>query len=294
MIETLKLEQSLGKAVANLAQKPYPYRTSHRIDELDVTLVDGTRLKLLLKDLRRSELDPNVQLAKPAFLHDPEREVEAYRMLANSGLGTPICYYAGDHRLLLEKVEGVELWQVGDLEAWVEAARWLARLHAHFAKLTPVSERLVQYDAGYFEMWPDRARRDHRELAAIVAGYKRVVEILSGIPATFVHGEFYASNVLVAGDRIATVDWEMAGVGPGILDVAALVSGWAGKERSQIIAGYGGVPPEALDAAELHLALQWLGWSPTWTPPPEHARDWLALSMLNDEAKDAIRAFLKR
>jgi len=24
-----------------------------------------------------------------------------------------------------------------------------------------------------------------------------------------------------------------------------------------------------------HLALQWLGWSADWTPPPEHARDWL-------------------
>ena len=32
----------------------------------------------------------------------------------------------------------------------------------------------------------------------------------------------------------------------------------------------------ALDCARLHLALQWLGWSPGWTPPPEHALDWRA------------------
>ena len=32
----------------------------------------------------------------------------------------------------------------------------------------------------------------------------------------------------------------------------------------------------ALDCARLHLAIQWLGWSPEWTPPPEHARDWHA------------------
>ena len=276
MIETLKIEQSLGRAVAGISQKPYPYRTSHRIDELDVALVDGTRLGLLIKDLRRSELDPEIQLAKPAFLYDPGREVEAYRMLANAGLGTPICYDTGDHWLLLEKVQGVELWQIGELEAWVEAARWLARLHAHFATLMPASERLVHYDAEYFALWPDRVRRGNPDLARVVTSYGRVVEILSGIPATFVHGEFYASNVLVAGHRIAPVDWEMAGVGPGTLDLAALVTGWGAEERAAIIAGYGEVASETLDAAELHLALQWLGWSPTWTPPPEHARDWLA------------------
>jgi len=123
---------------------------------------------------------------------------------------------------------------------------------------------------------PDRAHRDYPALARIVAAYERVLEILSAMPATFVHGEFYASNVLVAGERIAAVDWEMAGIGPGILDLAALVTGWGEEERTAIIAGYGNVPSQALDAAQLHLALQWLGWSPDWTPPPEHARDWLA------------------
>jgi hypothetical protein len=31
----------------------------------------------------------------------------------------------------------------------------------------------------------------------------------------------------------------------------------------------------ALDHCRLHLAVQWLGWSPGWSPPPEHAQDWL-------------------
>jgi hypothetical protein len=279
MIETLKLEQCLGRAVASIGQKPYAYRTSHRIDELDVALVDGTRLELLLKDLRRSEFNSNVRRAKPEFLYNPGREVEAYRILEGAGLGTPNCYHLGDHTLLLEKVQGVELWQIGELEAWVDAAKWLARLHAQFATLTPASERLIQYDAEYFAIWPDRARRGNADLADVVAGYERVVEILSGMPATFVHGEFYASNVLVAGRRIAPVDWEMAGVGPGALDLAALITGWGAEERATIVAGYGDVASESLDAAELHLALQWLGWSSDWTPPPEHARDWLAVAL---------------
>jgi hypothetical protein len=279
MIEARDLEQSLGRPIASIARKPYSYRTSHRIDALDVALADGTRLELLLKDLRRSELDPRAQLAKPAFLHDPRREVEAYRILANASLGTPKCYDAGEHWVLLEKVEGVELWQIGELDAWVAAARWLARFHSHFAGRPPFSDRLIRYDNDYFGLWPDRAQRSHPVVAGVVAAYERVVDILSAQPATFVHGEFYASNVLVAADRIAAVDWEMAGVGPGVLDLAALVTGWGEEERTAIIAGYGDVPSQALDAAQLHLALQWLGWSRDWSPPPEHARDWVADAM---------------
>jgi aminoglycoside phosphotransferase len=233
-------------------------------------------MALLLKDLRRSELDPAARRAKPAFLYDPHRELEAYRVLADAGLGTPICYDTGEHWLLLEKVPGVELWQVGEVESWVEAAGWLARFHAYFAGRPPVSDHLLCYDRSYFSLWRDRARNRHRELAHVIAGYDRVLEILSGLPVTLIHGEFYASNVLVAGQRIAPVDWEMAGVGPGILDLAALVSGWAERDRAAIVAGYGRFASDALDAAQLHLALQWLGWSRGWSPPSEHSQDWLA------------------
>jgi len=103
-----------------------------------------------------------------------------------------------------------------------------------------------------------------------------VVDILTTLPVTFVHGEFYPSNVMVDGKRIAPVDWEMAGIGPGVLDLAALVTGWAQPQRDAIISAYGNVSPEALSAAEVHLAMQWLGWAAGWVPPAEHARDWLA------------------
>jgi hypothetical protein len=34
--------------------------------------------------------------------------------------------------------------------------------------------------------------------------------------------------------------------------------------------------PRALEDARLLVAVQWLGWSDGWRPPPEHAHDWLA------------------
>lgn len=266
-----------------LGRRPYAYGTSHRLEVLEVRLEDGSVRQLLRKDLRSSELQPGARAAKPPFLHDPRRERDAYRLLAGEDLGTPACYEAGDDSLLLEKVPGVELWQVGELETWIAAARWLARLHARFARRRPTEPSLLGYDAAYFSLWRDRAVRARPALAARLAGYERVIGILCGIPPTLVHGEFYPSNVLVAGPRIAAIDWETAGIGPGVLDLAALVSGWGEAERAAIAAGYGRVAPQALAAAELHLSLQWLGWSDGWTPPPEHGRDWLSEALIAAE-----------
>jgi thiamine kinase-like enzyme len=88
--------------------------------------------------------------------------------------------------------------------------------------------------------------------------------------------------------RVAPIDWENAAVGPGVIDLAALTTGaWSAAEREQIARGYldraaalGHEHDEAelqetLELARLHLAVQWLGWEPTWTAPAEHRHDWL-------------------
>ena len=88
--------------------------------------------------------------------------------------------------------------------------------------------------------------------------------------------------------RVCPIDWENAAVGPGIVDLAALTTGaWTVSEREQIARGYveqasalGHDPDEtrlleALELARLHLAVQWLGWDPSWTAPAEHRHDWL-------------------
>jgi len=115
----------------------------------------------------------------------------------------------------------------------------------------------------------------------VPAGYAEVMERLGQLPTTLVHGELYASNVLVAPGRVCPVDWELAGIGPGVLDVAALTAGWPDEERSTLIDAYRSAskePPDrdGVDRAALHLSVQWLGWSPDWTPTPENALDWRA------------------
>ncbi|MGH2683850.1 MAG: phosphotransferase, partial [Actinomycetota bacterium] len=103
-----------------------------------------------------------------------------------------------------------------------------------------------------------------------------------------IHGELYASNVLVDrtddGLRVCPVDWEVAAAGPGLVDLAALTAGWNEPDREAIVSAYMEEDSTAdadafhrgLALCRLHLAVQWLGWSPDWRPPAEHAHDWLS------------------
>jgi thiamine kinase-like enzyme len=126
--------------------------------------------------------------------------------------------------------------------------------------------------------------------------YDVVVTRLMELGVTLIHGEFYGSNVLVretpptaSAGRICPVDWEMASLGPGLLDLAALTSGaWTDTQRQAMASAYrsamfdaGSPAPslpqllESLNWCRLHLAIQWLGWSDDWQAPPDQAHDWL-------------------
>jgi hypothetical protein len=73
------------------------------------------------------------------------------------------------------------------------------------------------------------------------------------------------------------------------MDLAALTAGrWTDRERRDIALAYWGARKrkgeyghsfeqffEALDYCRLHLCIQWLGWAPQWTPPKDHAQDWM-------------------
>jgi hypothetical protein len=80
----------------------------------------------------------------------------------------------------------------------------------------------------------------------------------------------------------------MAATGPGALDLAALVGGWQAGARGRLVEAYrsrlgevaAGRPSEeelavAVDRCRLHLALQWLGWSPGWVAKDGRAHDWV-------------------
>jgi hypothetical protein len=291
-----------ARSIVRLERRPSRYQSSFALEELDVDLHDGVRLHLLFKSLGAHAMLDDARAAKPGFLYNPGREAEIYRtVLASAGLGTAVCYGAvldpdsERYWLFLERVSGQELYEIGDLATWRDVARWLAGFHTRFAsKSKDAFTNVLHYDSSFYGLWMQRAQINNPALRRLAQVYPRVIERLLTLPTTLIHGEFYASNVLVeqtAGSaRVCPVDWEMAAIGPGLMDLAALTAGkWTDETRTSIAHAYHEALPEpavspvefleTLDYCRLHQAVQWLGWSADWAPPTAHAQDWCEIAL---------------
>jgi hypothetical protein len=277
--------------IASMRVQPSPYASSHPLELVTVLLAGGGERQLVLKDSTR--LLPAARHAKPSFLRFPERELDVYRsVLPAAGDAVPELLGVAGGLLVLERVDGVPLVEVGELAAWERAARTAAALHRELAAQPGTG--LPRLDASYFRRWLERARIFHVDPpAAVAAVFGAAAERIARLEQTIVHGELYASNVLVRRDgRACLLDWESAAIGPGLLDLAALTSGSLSiEERDSVVAAYAdelGCPPselvEDLECCRLLIAVQWLGWSDRWKPPRERAHDW------RQEAERAARA----
>jgi len=279
------LEANLSRRICDLRRTPSPYTSTCRLEDVQVVLHDGTRLQLVFKDLS----SPGI---KPLFVWEPLREIRTYQHILANLPDTATCYASGETWLLLEKVPGVELYQVGDIRVWQAVARWLAELHLWGESLRISDEaHLIQHTRAFYQHWMQRAlaHAPHSaQFTSLAQQHRQVVEHLLVLPRTFLHGECYASNVIVdagATLRVCPVDWEMAGYGPGLMDLAALTAGsWTSAQRDMIVRSYRDVIgpslsevdfKRALDACRFQMAVQWLGWSAGWRPPREHANNWL-------------------
>jgi Phosphotransferase enzyme family len=295
--------------ILRIDRRPSAYTSSFALEELDVQLDGAPTLRLVFKDLGWHRMAPGARNAKPAFLYDPLREISAYALIAAHRLAGPpdvpliVVDPANDRCwLFLERIDGQPLSEVGEAEDWRRAARWLAGMHGGFAGEAHAlrsAPHFVHYNRAFFQAWMDRAvsftaGSGPRRLAIdwLAARYDRIVERLVALPMTLIHGEFYASNVLVRRDAgsagpIAPIDWEMAGIGPSLVDLAALTAGrWRNDEPLDLAAAYCAALPvelrsswadflQGLQLCRVHVAVQWLGWSRTWSPPEAHAQDWI-------------------
>ena len=311
--------------IVKLDRRVSEYCSSFIIEELDVTLDDGTILALVFKDLSRSALMKGAGSVKPWFFYDPMREIETYRkILVQHRLGTATCFGASVDRgidrywLFLERVPPVLLWQMGELDAWEKVAAWLAGMHHFLVRETEVLEsahiaHLLKYDRDFYRRWIQRAvafvsqgdksadRKAAQSIHWLENRYEHAIERLTSLPVTVIHGEFFASNVMLdptmGSLRVCPVDWEMAAIGPGLVDLAGLTSGGWPREKkdAMAMAYYDALPSQVtekldvptfmadLEYCRLHQAVQWLGWSPSWSPPPEHAQNWLKEAIESSE-----------
>ncbi len=311
-IELALARRAPHAGILDLVRRPSPYASTARLEEVDVRLTDGTELRLIHKDLRPDALADGAHAVRPAGLADPAREPLVYReLLEPAGIGTPrsLCAeadaVAGRHFVIIDRIDGLQLCDVGDPAAWDATARWLARLHVRLqARACRAAARgdvpLLVYDMTFHGRWLTQALahvrvREHDAIRRhafeqLAPAYETIASRLAKQPPTFLHGECYPSNVLVEdAGTIRPVDWEMAALGPGAFDLATLTSGnWPAADRVRMIAAYrDGLQGEGADAPPLKelvadvercrllLAVRLLAWHPAWTPPRSHARDWL-------------------
>lgn len=302
--------------VVDVETRPSPYASSFAIEEATVRFDDGSSLELVCKDTGEAAMLPEAQRIRPRFLYDPHREIAAYeRILAPLDLGAPRFFGSaiderrGRYWMFLERVRGVPLTEVGDFGTWQQVSGWLASMHARVRRDPRLARAaagvgLVQYDRAQSRVWMERAqwylhsdetrpRPARLRFASLLVPYERILDEIAALPAGFVHGEFFASNVLVAtvaGEvRVRPVDWEVAGMGPMLMDLAALTAGrWTEGERFDLAIGYRAAASEegeplqplgafmrGLDCCRLQLAVQRLGWARQWTPPATQSQDWL-------------------
>lgn len=299
------LAEKLRTTVVGIDRRPSRYATSAQIEDIGVVLGDGRRVSVLFKNLSPATMLMEARRTRPPFAYQPQREIQIYgKILARETLGTPrffgACVDAAINRywLFIEKVSGVELYQIGDRETWADTARWLAGMHRSLAPSVHDAETMTAsatiYNADWYRRWLHRAQKfapsgTDRAMRRLAGVHETVVDHLTAQPPTLIHGDLHASNVLVCRrpgeSRICAVDWERASIAPGPMDLATLTMGWDEETTDLLVRSYAAGDDDSAgslqdlrithDFCQLHLCIQWLGWAKDWEPPAEHRQDWL-------------------
>ena len=296
---------------ATVIRRPSLYATSYRLEEIEARYPGEPTRHFMAKHLGREAMTEAGRRSRPQAPDCTGRELTVYRdILSGTDLTTPalIGGWADTHRgaLVLEWVRGAPLAEIGDFSTWEAAARWLARMHMTFA--APLSgtdpswkhPSLVHYDrqllqaAGRrgLERAAEQQLGSARTRTSLAEAHERGLGALTTAESTVVHGDFYPSNIIVSADRIAVVDWELAGWGPAELDLAALIAGaWGYEQRRALTLAYHLEASERgrtdsfaalmqrVSLATVVIALRWIGAAPDWKAPDDHHRDWFADAM---------------
>jgi hypothetical protein len=118
-----------------------------------------------------------------------------------------------------------------NLEEDLSAFPWLshpikADFEIHVTVAAKAIERIVH--SGHPEPLASKPER-MQVLAALTMHADRIVAPLLHQTPTLLHGDYWPGNIaILAGDRQVVLDWQLAGVGPGVLDLLVFVrkSAW--------------------------------------------------------------------
>ena len=302
-LERLLSEGGRPTRVVSLTRRANPYATLAPNEILTLTVENGETIELFLKHLSVQEANHPNKLRR-------DREILVYEELLASSRGLPVPWYYGarwdesNQRgwLVLECLDDWCL-KYHSLDRWFEAARWLARLHKHFAvEMSRLEDAgfLLRLDRPYFVAWFKRAKEAVEQrsmqlgeaLMPVVERAAEFAELLGTQCRTLVHNDLAPKNVLASrpGEplRINLVDWEMAGVGCGVLDLVQLKDGLnpvADRRMRDVycdeLAGTGLLPEESpqvdrlFAACDLHKTLYRLARSSQWKLSIDTLEQWV-------------------
>lgn len=258
-----------------------------------VVLADGRRVVV-------KRLDPATDLMM-SLTHDPVgREFGLWSSGRFDGLPAG-CGHAvvdgwaedmGSTLVLRDLGDAVLSWEDRlDREQWLFLVSRVAALHRAGPGASPEGLSSLEDQIGLFG--PSRARllAGGRELMALVArGWEHFARLVpAGVaapvlaladdpaplaaalrarPSTLVHGDLSTVNLAIEGDTLVLLDWGLAAIGPGALDITRFIAGCSSVvdvSREQMIADYREVAGPAYDETAMRLALLaglvWLGWN---------------------------------
>lgn len=273
--------------IADLRRSRFDLCTSYDAYLVTVRLAGGREVRLFLKDFSFS-LRP-----KDGARERREREVAVYRdLLSDADLGTARYFgsvmeeEAGRVWLLLEYVDGTPVGYTELGSGWAPAAEGLGRMHAYFARdldRLGVCDFLIRHDEDFLWSTVEQALDSLEQLAPhqlerlenLVARYDPVIAVMSDQPRTLLQGGCRPSNVLIQiaaePSRVCILDWEQAGLGPPLFDLAHLVDGIDSPLLDELLdayrrgaAAYGMSLPadeelkHSIDCFRLHMVLNLL------------------------------------
>lgn len=191
-----------------------------------------------------------------------DEEQAALRSAAAVGLAPELCFASPDGLLVMPFVDG---WHWTPKEAQrpeniARLAQTLRRLHALPCPAAPCSvyERIERMVASTREL----GLTPPPELGPLLDWLYRLQAQRAADPRAtpgLCHGDFWLHNFLDDGTQLWLIDWEFAGVGDGLVDLAKITIGgseYTPEHQRQLLDAYGYTEPD--DLAILHQMTQLL------------------------------------